>query len=115
MKITFLCQRADTKQWEEVDEYVWERAGKAVLVSDTGETVPRYMDNQVRVEGESVEITGSLTKTDLGNVCRMLGIKVDYQATGYMRSNVEFVKLAGLRGNVYVHEIGGGEFSKKVA
>lgn len=113
----FFCQKVERPVslnygiWDVVDEFTYDHWDDA-LDSDGN---PRYTGTRCKVEGEMVSASGTLSKGDLGILARILAIKVDGDAKGYVKEP-EFVKFRGLRGNIILHEVNGGEFiPKKVA
>jgi len=113
----FLCQKSERpahvnySMWDSVDEFTYDRWDAAI----DKDGKPLYTGTRAKIEGDTITISGTLSKNDLGILARMQNIKLDGNATGYVLDPV-LVKFKGNRGNVYWHEVNGGEFvSKKVA
>ena len=108
----FYLQCADNEaNWEEVDEYTFLNATKAIGTEDK----PRYTGKGIIEDGNNVmfyngKLAVSWSKEELGRICRLCGVKSDLGTVpgGFCR-NPEFVKFK-IRNSVSLHEINGGTF-----
>lgn len=68
----FFLQRADTKRWEEVDEFCYENFHSAMLSS----SIKRYNGNSFVLSGGRILIEGSFTLEEASIVARIANINV---------------------------------------
>lgn len=100
--------------FEEVDEYTFNH--RKLVSQGQDDPTPRYAAAYVLKDGDDVTLSGTVSTTLLGIICRFLQVTVPTGAVdgGWLRE-ASFVFLRPPRGNLILHQFNGVDFVQKKA
>ena len=100
--------------FEEVDEYTFQR--RKLVSQSQDDPSPRYAESYVLKDGDNVTLSGTVSTTLLGIICRFLQVTMPTGSVdgGWLRE-APFVFIRPPRGNLVLHQMHGADFVQKKA